>query len=70
MTGYEPDEEKENPSVRDAQGEDLIASRIYQAIWEAHGEAACTFDIQLKAAGERRNRMQGFNHSIDFGKVS
>ena len=40
MNGYEPEQEKEEADARD----DLIASQIYQGIWEA--DASCTFDLQ------------------------
>ena len=70
MNGYESDKEKGNADARDAQAEDLIASQIYQGIWEAEGEGSCTFDLQLKAAGKRRQKAEGFDDSIDLGKAA
>ena len=70
MNGCKPNKEKGTASARDTKAEDLIASQIYQGIWEANGEASCTFDLQLKAARKRRTQMEGFNDSIDLGKVA
>ena len=64
MNGYEPEEEKEEVGARD----DLIASQIYQGIWEA--DASCTFDIQMKAARKKRRREEGFDDSIDLDKAA
>ena len=64
MTSYEPEKEKEEGGARD----DLIASQIYQGIWEA--DASCTFDLQLKAARDRRRKTEGFDDSIDLDKVA
>ena len=64
MTSYEPEEEKEEADARD----DLIASQIYQGIWEA--DASCTFDFQLKAANEKKRRAEGFKDSIDLDKAA
>ena len=60
MNGYESEKEKEDANTMD----DLIASRIYQGIWEA--DASCTFDLQLKEA----RRAEGFDGSIDLDKVA
>ena len=64
MTSYEPEEEKEEVAARD----DLIASQIYQGIWEA--DASCTFDLQLKATNQKRRRAEGFDDSIDLDKAA
>ena len=64
MNGYEPEQEKEKADARD----DLIASQIYQGIWEA--DASCTFDFQLKATRQRKRRTEGFDDSIDLDKVA
>ena len=68
MNGYEPEKEKADAS--DVQGESLIASQIYQGIWEANGEASCTFDHQLKAASKSRCKAEGFDDSIDLDKAA
>ena len=64
MNGYEPEQEKEKADARD----DLIASQIYQGIWEA--DASCTFDLQLKATNQKRRRAEGFDDSIDLDKAA
>ena len=64
MTSYEPEEEKEEADARD----DLIASQIYQGIWEA--DASCTFDLQLKAANQKKRIAEGFKDSIDLDKAA
>ena len=64
MNDYEPKEEKEEVRARD----DLIASQIYQGIWEA--DASCTFDLQLKATNQKRRRAEGFDDSIDLDKAA
>ncbi len=62
MNGYKP--EKETAIARD----DLIASQIYQGIWEA--DASCTFDLQLKATNQKRRRAEGCDDSIDLDKAA
>ena len=62
MNGYEPEKEKENAK------DDLIASQIYQGIWEA--DVSCTFDLQLKATKQKRLRAEGFDDSIDLDKAA
>ena len=64
MTSYKPEEEKEEADARD----DLIASQIYQGIWEA--DASCTFDLQLKAANQKTRIAEGFKDSIDLDKAA
>ena len=64
MTSYDPEEEKEEADARD----DLIASQIYQGIWEA--DASCTFDLQLKATRHRRRRAERFDDSIDLDNAA
>ena len=64
MNGYESEKEKEDANTMD----DLIASRIYQGIWEA--DASCTFDLQMKAARQRRRRAEGFDDSIDLDEAA
>ena len=64
MTSYEPEKEKGDAGTRN----DLIASQIYQGIWEA--DASCTFDLQLKATNQKRRRAEGFDDSIDLDKAA
>ena len=64
MNSYGPKKEKEEAGARD----DLIASQIYQGIWEA--DASCTFDLQLKATRQRRRRAEMFDDSIDLDKAA
>ena len=64
MNGYEPEKEKKKADARD----DLIASQIYQGIWEA--DASCTFDLQLKATNQKKLSAEGFEDSIDLDKAA
>ena len=64
MNGYEPEQEKEKADAKD----DLIASQIYQGIWEA--DASCTFGLQSKATKQIRRRAEGFDDSIDLDKAA
>ena len=64
MNDYAPEKEKEEAGARD----DLIASQIYQGIWEA--DASCTFDLLLKESKQRRQRAEGFDDSIDLDNAA
>ncbi len=60
MNSYHPKKEKEKELVQNHQSQDFVASQIYQGIWEADGDASCTFDLDLRAAKKRRKRVEGF----------
>ena len=64
MNGYESEKKKEKADAKD----DLIASQIYQGLWEA--DASCTFDLQLIATRQRKRRAEGFDDSINLDKVA
>ena len=66
MNSYEPGQEKRESNEKHANREGLVASQIYQGIWEAEGESSCTFDIQLKAAKKHRKKVKGFIEPDDL----
>ena len=56
MESYDPEKDKDNTGENTHQGRDLVASQIYQGIWDINEEACCTFDLDLIAAKTSRKR--------------